>query len=302
MRVVVTGGSGFVGTHVVRALLERGDDPVVADLRTYPDGAVECVTGDLRDPDVVSAAVRPGTAAIVHLAAATSVLMSMSDPHGVYANNVAVTESLLERAREVGVERFVFASTNAVCGDVGGRVIDEEVPPRPLTPYGATKAAAEMLLSSYAGSYDLPSVALRFTNIYGRGMHVKDSIVARIMRAAMASRPIQVYGDGEQRRDYLYVTDAVQSVLLGLTPGCPELLTIGSERSISVNQLLELAAEAVGSPVAAEHVAARKGEMPIVEVDTSRARGAGFAPRYSLERGLAETWDHFVSGTDETRG
>ncbi len=293
MRIVVTGGSGFIGTHVVEALARRGDEPIVVDRKPFPDPGVDCVVGDLRDPEVVATAVAPGTDGIIHLAASTSVLQSMNDPHGVFANNVTVTESLLERSRDVGAGPFVFASTNAVCGDVGGRVIDETIPPRPLTPYGATKAAAEMLLCCYSGSYGMPTVALRFTNIYGRGMQVKDSIVARLMRAVLNDDTLHIYGDGDQRRDYLYVTDAVASLLLGLTLAGPTVLTIGAGRSVSVNQLVELTSDAVGRPIEHDHVEPKKGEMSAVVVDTTRARAAGFEPSHTLEQGLVETWDDF---------
>jgi UDP-glucose 4-epimerase len=294
MRVVVTGGSGFIGTHVVEALVARGDEPVVVDLVDFGDPEVRRVTGDMRDPAVVEAALTPGTDAVIHLAAATSVLQSMNDPHGVFTNNVVATEMLLERSRQIGVPAFVLASTNAVCGDVGERKINESIPVRPLTPYGATKAAAEALLSGYAGSYDLTAVALRFTNVYGRGMHVKDSVVARLMRAALSGSTLQIYGSGEQSRDYVYVTDAVAALLLGLEPTTPSVLTIGAGRSVSVNTLVDLTSAAVGAPIPVEHIEAKKGEMPAVVVDTARAAAAGWAPRYALEEGLAETWDHFT--------
>lgn len=300
MRVVVTGGSGFIGTHVVEALAARGDTPVVLDLVDFGDPDVERVTGDMRDPANVDAVLTPGTDAVIHLAAATSVLQSMQDPHGVFTNNVVATELLLERSRQIGIGSFVLASTNAVCGDVGDRTIDESIPVRPLTPYGATKAAAESLLSGYAGSYELTAVALRFTNVYGRGMHVKDSIVARLMRAASSGDTIQVYGSGQQSRDYLYVTDAVAALLLGLELPTSEVLTIGAGRSVSVNALIELTRTAVGAPIPVEHIDAKKGEMPAVVVDTARARAAGWAPRYALEEGLAETWDHFVQRQTRT--
>jgi UDP-glucose 4-epimerase len=295
MRVVVTGGSGFIGAHVVEALRARGDEAVVVDRVAFADPAVRCITGDLRDPGVIEEALSEGTDGVVHLAATTSVLQSMNDPAGVFTNNVVVTQKLLERCREIGIGRFVFSSTNAVCGDVGGRVIDESIAVRPLGPYGATKAAAEALMSGYSGSYDMITVALRFTNVYGRGMHVKDSIVARLMRAAQSGDVIQVYGSGEQSRDYVYVTDAVASLLLGLRLPASDVLTIGAARSVSVNTLIELTGAAVGHPIPVEHVEGKKGEMPAVVVDTSHAAAVGFAPEFTLEEGLAETWDHFVA-------
>jgi UDP-glucose 4-epimerase len=301
VRVVVTGGSGFIGRHVVARLRARGDEVVVADLRPFPSPGVAGVVGDLRDPEIVARAVEAGTGAVVHLAAITSVLASVQDPHAVFATNVGATELLLERCRALGVVRFIFASTNAVAGNVGGVTIDESILPRPLTPYGATKAAAEMLFSAYAASYGFTTVVLRLTNVYGAGMQSKDSVVARLMRCALGGGAIQVYGDGEQRRDYVYVTDVVAAIELALGLDHPETLTIGGGRSVSMNELLATARTVTGVAIGAERVAAKPGEMPAVVVDTSRARSFGFAPAYDLASGLAATWEDFrAKGADGT--
>src|SRR5271170_9001 len=166
-RVLVTGGSGFIGRRVVRALLEQGADVTVADQRPSPHGDVRAVIGDLCDPGTVAEAVRPGTDVIIHLAAITRVLQSIEDPAATHRVNVEVTAALLEQARLRGVSAFLLASTNAVTGDVGRATIDERVPLRPLTPYGATKAAAEMLIGAYAACYGMTGCALRFSNVYG---------------------------------------------------------------------------------------------------------------------------------------
>jgi UDP-glucose 4-epimerase len=294
VRVLVTGGSGFVGRHVVRRLSARGDDVRVVDLVASPDPGVNCLVGDLRDPEVVTEAVGDAEA-IVHLAALTSVLQSKNDPHGVFLTNVVATEHLLEAARTNGVGRFVLASTNAVVGDVGLSTINERSPLRPLTPYGATKAAAEMLLSAYADSYAITTVSLRYTNIYGAGMQLKDSVIARLMRAALAGGGIEVYGDGSQLRDYLYVTDAAQAVELALSLDAPDVLTIGAATSISMNDLVAYAREATGVEIGATHVAARAGEMPAVVVDTSHAAERGYRPEYDALRGLRATWEDFLA-------
>jgi UDP-glucose 4-epimerase len=294
VQVLVTGGSGFIGRHVVARLRARGDAVRVVDLVPSPDEGVECLVGDLRDPDVVAAAVGDADA-IVHLAALTSVLQSVNDPHGVYETNVKATEYLLEAARTHEVGRFVFASTNAVVGDVGRSSINEHSPLRPLTPYGATKAAAEMLMSAYSASYGVCTVALRFTNVYGAGMQLKDSVIARLMRAAMTNGGIEIYGDGEQLRDYLYVTDAAQSVELGLSLDESDTLTIGGAKSVSMNELHRLACEATGVAIGATHVAARGGEMPAVIVETAHATERGFAPEFDVLRGLQATWEDFLA-------
>ncbi len=292
MRIVVTGGSGFVGRHAVRRLAARGDDVVVADKNPFPDPAVACVEGDLREEKIVDAAIEEGTDAVVHLAAITSVLLSAKDPHAVFETNVGATELILERCRVLGVERLVFASTNAVAGVVSG-TIDETVLPRPLTPYGATKAAAEMLFSAYAASYQMRTVALRFTNIYGEGMQSKDSVVARLMRCALSGSPISVYGDGEQRRDYVYVTDAVAAIELGLGLDTAQTLTIGAGTSVSMNELWKTACEVTGVDIPREEVPAKPGEMPAVVVNTAKARALGFAPQVDLRNGLGKTWADF---------
>jgi UDP-glucose 4-epimerase len=295
MRVLVTGGSGFIGRHVVGRLLERGDEVVVADLVDFPGDGVEIVKGDLRDPDVVARVVRPELDAVVHLAALPSVLQSVQNPHGTFLTNVAATELLLEACRVEGVGRFVFASTNAVVGNVGEQTIDERIALWPLTPYGATKAACEMLLAAYSASYGMVTVALRFTNIYGAGMQTKDSVIARLMRAASSGGGIQIYGDGEQVRDYLYVTDAARAIELALTLPKSDTITVGAATSVSMNVLYELACQATGVAIGAEHIPGKPGEMPAVIVDTTHAGEVGFVCEYDVLEGLKATWADFVA-------
>jgi UDP-glucose 4-epimerase len=294
MRVLVTGGSGFIGRHVVRRLLARGDEVVVADRVDFPDSDVEIVKGDLRDPEVVERAVTADLDAVIHLAALPSVLQSVIQPHETFTTNVAATELILDRCRIEEVDRFVFASTNAVVGNVGATTIDERIALMPLTPYGGTKAACEMLLTSYGASYGIVTVALRFTNIYGAGMQTKDSVIARLMRAAASGGGIQIYGDGEQVRDYLYVTDAARAIELGLELPASDTVTIGAASSVSMNVLHQLACEATGVAIGAEHIPGKPGEMPAVIVDTSHATELGFACEYDVLDGLKATWADFL--------
>jgi UDP-glucose 4-epimerase len=297
MRVVVTGGSGFIGRHVVARLRAHGDEVSVVDLRPFPDPDLRCVVGDLRERAVVDEALADGTDAVVHLAAITSVLQSVKDPHEVFRTNVVATEHLLERSREIGIRRFVLASTNAVAGDVGRACIDESLVLRPLTPYGATKAAAEMLMSAYAASYGIVTVALRLTNVYGIGMQEKDSVVARLMRAALSGGGIEIYGDGEQLRDYVFVTDVAEAFEHALGLDEPTVLTIGAGRSVSMNELHDLACEVTRVAIGKRHVEAKPGEMPAVVVDISRARASGWQPRHDVRDGLAATWQDFGGPT-----
>jgi UDP-glucose 4-epimerase len=293
-RVVVTGGAGFIGRRVVTALLELGADVTVADKQEPSQPGIRPVVGDLRDPSVAAQAVSPGTDVIIHLAAVTSVLRSLEDPVGTYQTNVDATATLLELARTRGVGTFVLASTNAVVGDVGRTVITEQHPTRPLTPYGATKAAGEMLLSSYSAAYGVAGCALRFSNVYGPGMEAKDSFVPRLMRAARDGHGVQVYGDGTQVRDLVHVDDIVTGVFLAWRTGYCGPLILGAGESITVNDIVLAARSVTGAPIPVENVPPKPGEMPAVIVDISAAQALGYEPVYDLKSGLATVWPEFA--------
>ncbi len=293
-RVLVTGGSGFIGRHVVAALAAAHARVRVLDLVAHPDPHVEMVQGDLIDPAVLADGVAGGIDAVVHLAAVTSVLRSVQQPELTFATNVAATHGLLHAAVEAGARSLVFASTNAVAGPSLEPAISERAPLRPLTPYGATKAAGEMLMSAYTASYGLRCACLRLTNVYGPGMQAKDSIVARLMRAVRLGTRFEIYGDGRQVRDYVHVSDVVAAVRRGLLqPAWSGPVVIGSGRSLSVLEVVSTVRAVTGAELAVEHGPARPGEMPAVVVDTSAARSAGWVPKVNFEAGVAEVWEEW---------
>jgi UDP-glucose 4-epimerase len=289
-RVLVTGGAGFIGRRLVKALLRTGAEVTVADLREPTEPGVRKVVGDLRDPSVAAQAVTPGTDAIFHLAAVTSVLKSLDDPAGTYETNVGATASLLELARTRGVGSFLLASTNAVVGDVGRAVITERSPMRPLTPYGATKAAGEMLVGCYSAAYGVTGSSLRFSNVYGPGMQAKDSFVPRLMRAARDGHGVQIYGDGSQVRDLIHVDDIVAVLLLAWRSRYEGPLIAGAGESVTVNDIVAAARSVTGAPIPAEYVPAKPGEMPAVIVDIAAARELGYEPTHDLKSGIATVW------------
>ncbi|HWF33921.1 MAG TPA: NAD-dependent epimerase/dehydratase family protein [Solirubrobacteraceae bacterium] len=293
-RVLVTGGSGFIGRHVVAELTAAGAHVRIVDLLPHPDPSVEIVIGDLAEPEVVEDSLRGEIDAIVHLAAQTSVLKSLEHPELTQRNNVTATAALLEAARVAGVKTLVFTSTNAVVGPMEGPAISESSRLRPLTPYGATKAAGEMLMSAYTESLGVRCACLRLTNAYGPGMQAKDSIVARLMRAIRTGGTFEIYGDGTQVRDYVHVSDIVAAMRLALADESWRGPTvIGSGTSLSVLEVVAAVEEVSGASISARHGPPKPGEMPAVIVDNSRARAAGWSPRYDLAGGLVGVWEEW---------
>jgi len=291
-RVVVTGGAGFIGSHVVRSLRSGGAQVIVADMKPNRGGDPSYCEVDLRFPGTIEQVVRPGVDTIVHLAASTSVLASVGRPAETVENNVGVTAALAEQARQSGVENVVFASTNAVVGQARHFPIHEGSPLAPLTPYGATKAAGEMILSTYNAIYGVRCASLRFTNVYGPGMGHKDSVVPRLVKAARAGSTFNVYGDGLQVRDYVNVADVVAAIRLAVLDARWEgPVVIGSGVSTSVLDLAAMVREVSGVDLSLRHVAPKPGEMPKVVVDVSHARALGWRPAVQLPEGLRPVWD-----------
>lgn len=294
-RVLVTGGSGFIGRHVVSQLTADGAQVRVVDLQPYVDPAVDVVVGDIADPEVLARAFDGGFDSVVHLAAVTSVLKSVQQPELTFRTNVIGTNAVLEAGRAAGVTSLAFASTNAVTGLMKAPKISEAATLEPLTPYGSTKAAGEMLMSAYTASYGMRCACIRLTNVYGPGMQAKDSIVARLMRCIRLGTTFEVYGDGTQVRDYVHAFDVVAAMRLGLTSDQwvgPKV--IGGGSSLSVLEVIDAVKRVSGAEIDVRHGPAKPGEMPAVIVDTSQAQAAGWAPRYpSLDAGLVGVWDEW---------
>ena len=299
--ILITGGAGFVGTNLCRHLCAQGgyrvsvlDNETMGNRSDLADLDVTFVHGDVRDTEVLARVV-PGQDVIVHLAAHTRVVESASDPVGNFDVNARGSLALLEAARRHGVAQVVAASTGGAILGEAPVPIHEDMPARPLSPYGASKLAMEGYLSAYAGSYGMTTCALRFSNIYGPYSYHKGSVVATYMRALVKDEPLTVYGDGSQVRDYLYVGDLVAGIARAITARAQGVYQLGRGEGTRLDDLIAVLKDATGRPAArVVHEPARAGEVHTTYCDIAKAQRAfGYAVPTDLGDGLRRTWAWF---------
>ncbi len=300
-RILITGGCGFVGVNLIPALLKRSEHVRVLDnlstgRREDAEAlGVELVVGDIRNPSDVARSME-GVDEVIHLAAHTRVVDSIEDPRTNFEVNALGTLLLLQAAVKNGVKKFVMASTGGAILGEQPPPVHEEMVPRPLSPYGASKLTGEGYCSAFFGSYGLPTVALRFSNVYGPYSYLKASVVAAFYKRLLQGRPLVVYGDGNQTRDFLYSQDLVQAVLLALekAPG-GEVFQIASGQETTVNDLVAIMREVVpDARFDIEHQPPRRGEVLRNSCDIRKAKKAlGYAPATDLRTGLKQTWEWF---------
>ena len=301
-RVLVTGGAGFVGATLVRRLVDSGHAVRVFDNYSTGDASylagvdAELVEGDIRAPAALDAALA-GMDAVIHLAAAGSVVMSVQDPVMNFDANVVGTFRVLDAARRAGVERIVQASTGgALIGDATPPV-DERSLPKPISPYGASKLAGEGYAYAFSKAYGLRTVALRFANVYGPWSAHKQGAMTLFFRAIHAGEPLVIYGDGTSSRDYTHVDDialALQLALEGDVPG-GTVLHIASGVETTVAELARLCREAAGVPDhPVEYRARRAGEVNrnFATYDLAEQM-LGYKPSIDRETGIRLTWQWY---------
>ncbi|HEY6150894.1 MAG TPA: NAD-dependent epimerase/dehydratase family protein [Gaiellaceae bacterium] len=292
MRAIVTGGAGFIGSHVVDALLARGDDVLVLDdlsrgkRENVPDAVVE--VADIREP---LADHFEGAEVCFHLAAQVDVRVAVERPEHDAQVNVLGTVSVLEAARRHGTQVVFASSGGAIYGEADGPA-REDAPREPLSPYGVSKLAGEEYLAAYNRLYDAGHVALRYANVYGprQDPHGEAGVVAIFLGRLKAGEPPRIFGDGSQTRDYVYAADVAQATLAAA--GKRGVFNVGTGIETSVRELYELCRGVAGSQLEAEHVDARLGELERSVLDASRAeRELGWRPEVDLEEGLRLTWE-----------
>jgi nucleoside-diphosphate-sugar epimerase len=301
MQTLVTGGAGFIGSHIVEELLRRGDTVRVLDNFSSgsPEnlkdlkGDLEILEGDLRTADAVQAAVRD-VELVFHLAAFVSVPQSMLDPETCFAINVGGTVNLLEASRRAGVRKMVVSSSTAVYGDTAVFPTTEETPLSPLSPYALSKQVNELYARLYTQTLGLPVTALRYFNVYGPRQRPDSDYAAAIpifVRKLVAGEPITIYGDGKQSRDFIFVKDVVRANLLAAgSKAAGEAFNICTGQETDLLTLLEELSEISPHQPAVVFEAPRPGDIYRSAGSPEKAAlGLGFRAETSLSNGLAQT-------------
>jgi nucleoside-diphosphate-sugar epimerase len=302
MIALVTGCAGFIGSHLTEALLGRGARVIGIDCFTdyYARAAKEANLASIRGRAEFSfvedriervdlGTLLDGVTHVFHLAAQAGVRNSWGRDFRTYTvDNVDATQTLLEAVKGRSIHRFVYASTSSVYGDAAAIPMKEDAALHPISPYGVTKLAAEHLCMLYKTAYGVPAVALRYFTVYGPRQR-PDMAFHKFLRAALEGRPIVMYGDGGQTRDFTFVADAVAATMAAGDRGTPgAVYNIGGGSRISLSDALTVIERVVGRPIQVRREPSQKGDMRDTYADTSRARAdLGFAPSVTLEQGLA---------------
>lgn len=296
--VLVTGGCGFIGANLVRFLRERTpwrvrviDNLQTGDSGHVPEKLAEVVVGNVADATALEPALE-GIDAVIHLASTTGVVPSVEDPVWDFEGNPLPTFRLLDACRRRGIDRVVFASSGATLGEAPPPV-NEEVLPRPLSPYGAGKLVGEAYCQAFAGSYGMQTAALRFSNVYGPfSLRKKGNAVPNFIRRSLSNEPIVIYGDGTQTRDFIHVDDLCDCIHRATTTdglaGDVFQVAMGVETAIA--DLAELVQKVTGAESEIQFEPKRAGEIHRSWADISKARRVlGFNPQVDLEQGISQT-------------
>ena len=300
-KTVVTGGAGFIGSHLAEELSKRDYQLIILDNLSTGKRAniaplldkknVEFIRGSITDLPSLQKLFK-NTDFIFHLAAIASVPRSIDEPQLCHEVNVTGTLNVLIAARDNKVKKVVNASSCAIYGDAPGLPKKEDMPINPLSPYAVTKLAAENYCQIFQKVYGLPSVSLRFFNIFGPRQNPDSEYAAAIpkfIKIKSQGKKIHIYGDGKATRDYIYVKDAVNAFILAAGSDASGIYNIGSGRSTTVNELVNLINNLTGNNTPPVYSPPRPGDILHSLADISKARTFGYNPRYNIKQGLKET-------------
>jgi UDP-glucuronate 4-epimerase len=319
MAILITGGAGFIGSHLVERLLAATDRPLVVldNFNDYYDPALKraaaaqwagvpritVIEGDYGDPDTADRVLLDHQVRVIcHLGASPGVPASLAYPRQYAENNVVGTTALLEAARRHPVERFLFASSSTVYGRGAAAPFVEDAPLGiPASPYGASKRAAEIMGLTYHQLFGVPFVSLRLFNVYGPRLR-PELALAVFTRAILAPTPLPLYGDGSILRDFTHVGDICHGFLAALTAPhiAGQCINLGHDRPIRISRLIELIEDAAGRRAQIEHRPPRPEDMPLTHADLTKARRLlGYEPRVEIEEGVKEYVGWFCRGAGQ---
>lgn len=312
MRILVTGGAGFIGSHICHRLLAENHEVVILDdFNDYYDpaikraniaaldGAVRVEEGDIRDKiRVLSLFSQEKFDVVIHTAARAGVRPSVKNPQLYIDTNITGTNHLLDAAKQHGTERFIFASSSSVYGLAKKTPFSEDLPlPQTLSPYAATKLAGEHLCGNYSYLFGLRVVCLRFFTVYGPGQR-PDLAIHKFTDAIYHGRPIPQYGDGSTRRDYTYIDDILQGVLGAMRYDGPlfDIFNIGENQTITLAELVTEIEKALGKKATIERLPEQPGDMPITSADITKARSLlGYNPKTKIAEGIPKFVEWYLS-------
>ncbi len=307
-KVLVTGGAGFIGSHLTEALLKQGN--LVRILDNYSTGKkenlifdkaypfLEIIEGDIREIRVCKEAVK-GVEYVFHQAAIPSVQRSIEDPLATHSVNVDGTLNLLISAKEMEVKRFIYASSSSIYGDTPTLPKKEEMPPNPLSPYALQKYIGEQYCRLFSNLYGLETVSLRYFNIFGPKQDptsIYSAVIPRFIDALLEGRSPIIYGDGEQSRDFTYIDNVVQANLLAMEIERlnGEVINIACGKRTSLNQLLDILKNILGLNISAIHEEPRKGDVKHSLADIQKAKMIlDYEPQLDTRMGLIKTIEFF---------
>ena len=322
MNILVTGCGGFIGSNVSRLLVKSGhqatgvdnvgppDSPLVRwrlhDLLGNPSFTVQSI--DIRDRKRLSRVFQDSSvdvpiAAVIHLAARAGVRASVEGPRAYYETNVLGTLNLLELCRDFGVNQFILASTSSVYGIQSGGPMSEDVPSnRPLSPYAASKSAAETLLHSYHHLHGMDTTVLRYFTVYGPAGR-PDMSVFRFIRAIVEGESVTVFGDGTQRRGFTYVDDIARGTVAALGLKSFQTINLGNDRPVSVNDLIGIIESAIGRSALVQYQERHDADPALTWADIGRAQKLlGWVPEVSIEDGVRRTVDWYMENREWAKG
>ena len=315
MHVIVTGAAGFIGSHACERLVARGDRVTgidsfdgylypaeikrrtAADLARLPAAQFQMIEADICDPQAMASAIGEDVDVVCHLAALAGVRPSLAEPLRYLRTNIEGTGVIVERMRQLGLRRLVFASSSSVYGAKPGTAAafrEDDPCLTPASPYAATKRMNELQLSTYRDLFGIGVFALRYFTVYGPRQR-PDMAISKFTRAISRGEPITLFGDGSSRRDYTYIDDIVSGTVAAISrvePGRYELLNLGGSQTISLAELVSIIEGVVGKPAIIDRQPDQPGDVPITSANVERARAVlGYAPTTPPQLGIQRYWD-----------